>query len=355
MNKFIKVLVILLIPSLLFVSCAEEMINETASTEKVAVKFIPNLRDSKAIGVDDTPEIAWLSYKASADFKHGSEEVSGETADWVTLTQKDNKNFYTTQKVFNPGSWSFEVQVGSGEKVYYSGSANVFLAEDDKEVKVDVLPYFDSEGEGSLVMDLSSSKLSDENGYFKVKLYDQSFTALAEGAGVKEDGEDSEISYNDYTIAASPNGQIVSTNEKTLKFVPGIYFAEIQYAVMKDQKELSTEKVIVAFKIIDGCSSTVSGSLDNGSYVQSKLGIQYFEGKVAETDTDNVFKFTKTNNCPGTVTYKWFLNGNEVGENSDTYTFEETTAGKYYLTCVAINSYNSIDDVVSSTITVNVK
>ena len=344
MKKLLSVLACALVLMSIFVSC-DSSLSSGSSSELTEVKFIPNLLSGKSLTVQDSPSIAWLEYQATPQYSNESAVISGSVTgnEWKRISQKDTgAETFSTGAVFTQGYWTFSIRVGSGtgedSVTYYTGSASCYLSGSSKSISVDMSPSYNADATGTLKLTLSTPKLSNEAGSFTVKIYDSTFTDLV--TTVKEGS--TVLDFTSYTVSATVSNNYDATMDKTYTLTPGIYFLEVQYT----SSGASTEKVVVAFKIIEGCQSVISGSIENGAYVSTTIGLEYFSGTLSGP-TDNVLTFSPKTTYPGTISYMWFVNGTKQNTTTASFTFSETAKGSYCVTCVAMHQYQSITDVTS--------
>lgn len=349
MRKVLSKIGLLLVVLVMLVSCEEESTNvEKLSEDKVAVKFVPSINPAKSLTVSDDPVFTWLEYKAAPGYDVSGAVISGETKAWKKITTKNADSSFTTDQVFTQGYWTFEIQVGDSETVYYTGTATAYLTagSDPVVVNVDLVPKFDSLGEGTLKINLSTPALSTSAGSFAIKIYDSEKKNLITTAKVGQ----TTIDFSSYSVNATlSESKDTASIEHSITLVPGIYILEIKYV----SGTSSTQEAIVAFKVVAGCESSLQGTLENGAYVASKIVLKRFDGTLEEDKANHKYTFKPEDaNYPGTVTYMWFINGNKTAETSSVFTFTEQGNAAYCLSCIAINTNGTNKDVVSNSIIV---
>lgn len=348
MRKLLSTMFVLATLVALAVSCefGPEPTQSNTDSDKASVKFIPQLAEGKALSVSDNPTYVWLEYQATPGFEDSSAVISGRvTGEWKRIEKKDtDSDTYTTPEEFTKGFWKFDVQVGAGDTVFYTGHVEAILKQDKEAVNVQLIPKFNTEARGTVKFDISTPELSAAAGSFNIKIYDSTKTNLITTA---KDGEEV-INFSNYNLDAVIENHSASF-EKTLSLVPGVYILEIKYT----SGGASTESSIIAFKVIEGCISELTGSIENGAYVSATISLSRFKGSI--TNSGSTYTFTPSGSYPGTTSYMWFVNGVNKNTNTASYTFAETEKGAYCLTCVATNTNQNNTDVISVSKIVEVK
>lgn len=319
--------------ALLFAGCNAETGTSAALQEGLAsVNLTIETAQEKSLNAE-TQNAGITDYRFKA--LSSSQEAKGESDDYETFGS-ENSNSCEISSRFSPGYWTFEVQArNTNGVVLYQGTKNVYLGSGSNNVTVTVSPVINT-GEnlqGSLEIDITAPKIkASSDGVFKA--YCTSLTA-ANAQSVEVTGISKKSGFNTEGYC--------SGYKSSHALSPGFYILSVQY-YEDSQATVPCSTAVVPFRIIEGSATRVYGVLEGFLFSSVTLSVETQNLTASMSALANTFAVTAQAAGYTNVTYRWFINGTNVGETGSSLLLTSwfgdgedkvpKSPGYYLITCV---------------------